>query len=58
MGDIDFQRFEARAGRFDTVHQVTFFEGLQFGSCDPITRRSIPIFERYTLGGANTVALR
>jgi outer membrane protein insertion porin family len=55
-GDIAFQRFEARAGRFDTVHQVTFFGGLQFGIVRPDhPGDSIPIFERYSLGGANTV---
>jgi len=56
IGDIDFQRFEARAGRFDTVRQTTFFEGLQFSIVRPDhPGDTIPIFERYTLGGANTV---
>jgi len=56
IGDIDFQRFEARAGRFDTVHGTTFFMGLQFALVRPDhPGDTIPIFERYTLGGANTV---
>ncbi len=56
VGDIAFQRFEARAGRFETIHQVTFFAGLQFGIVRPDNPNdSIPIFERYSLGGANTV---
>jgi len=56
IGDIDFQRFEARAGRFETIHQTTFFAGLQFAVVRPDhPGDTIPIFERYTLGGANTV---
>lgn len=56
LGSINFQRFEARAGRFDTFHGLTFFAGLQYAMVRPDNPNdSIPIFERYTLGGANTV---
>ena len=57
IGDINFTRFEARAGRFESVyHQVTLFAGVQAGIVRPDNPNdSIPIFERYTLGGANTV---
>jgi outer membrane protein insertion porin family len=57
IGDINFERLEARAGRFETVfRQLTFFVGLQAGIVKPDNPNdSIPIFERYTLGGANTV---
>ncbi len=57
LGDINFHRFEAKVGRFDTVfQQLTFFMGLQASIVRPDNPNdSIPIFERYTLGGANTV---
>ncbi len=57
LGDINFTRFEARVGRFDSLfHQVTIFAGLQTAYVRPDNPNdSIPIFERYTLGGANTV---
>lgn len=56
VGDIDFERFEAHAGRFQTVDQWTLFAGLQFAIVRPDhPDDTIPIYERYTLGGANTV---
>jgi outer membrane protein assembly complex protein YaeT len=57
--DIGFHKFEARLGRFDTIDSGwTFFEGAQFGHIRPWSGRasgSIPIYERYFIGGANTV---
>jgi len=57
IGDINFTRFEARAGRFNTVFgQWTTFVGLQGVIVRPDNPNdSIPIFERYTFGGANTI---
>ncbi|HVO32637.1 MAG TPA: BamA/TamA family outer membrane protein, partial [Elusimicrobiota bacterium] len=57
IGDVSFWRAEARAGRFDTVaFNTTVFVGLQFVMVRPDDSSvTIPIFERYTLGGASTV---
>ncbi len=57
--DVGFHKIESRLGRFDTINSGwTFFEGVQFGHIRPWSGRSsdaIPIYERYFLGGANTV---
>jgi outer membrane protein insertion porin family len=56
VGNLAFQRYEAHAGRFDSLQGFTFFAGLQFSLVRPDhPGDTIPIFERYTLGGANTV---
>jgi outer membrane protein insertion porin family len=58
-GDVRFHKLENRVGRFDTVFgKWTFFEGIQAGVIRPDStsdRDIIPIYERYFLGGANTV---
>ena len=57
-GDVGFHKYEGRAGRFDTVGGWTFFEGAQGGLIQPRSGKSddiIPIYERYFLGGANSV---
>ena len=56
--DVGFHKLEGRTGRFDTVSGFTFFEGVQAGDIflhSGQTGSSIPIYERYFLGGANTV---
>lgn len=57
--DVGFHKFETRVGRFDTVESGwTFFEGGQFGVMFPASGEindSIPINERFFLGGGNTV---
>lgn len=58
LGDVQFYRLEARTGRFDTRRGWTLFEGIQTGLLRPGTRGpqdEIPIFERFFIGGANTV---
>jgi len=59
FGDVRFHKLESRAGRFDTIFNGwTFFEGLQAGEIRPHStsdRDIIPIYERYFIGGANTV---
>jgi outer membrane protein assembly factor BamA len=57
-GDVRFHKLESRVGRFDTLGGWTLFEGLQAGAIRPHSssgRNIIPIYERYFLGGANTV---
>lgn len=56
-GDLDFHKSETKVGRFETFWKKwTAFAGLQFGlQRTDHTRDSMPIFERFTLGGANTV---
>lgn len=57
--DVGFHKAEARLGRFDTVETGwTFFEGFQGGVLLPRSGHSndtIPINERFFLGGANSV---
>jgi outer membrane protein insertion porin family len=56
--DVGFHKLEGRTGRFDTFSGWTFFEGLQIGEIFPHSGQTadiIPIFERYFMGGANTV---
>lgn len=57
--DVGFHKAEARLGRFDTFQSGwTFFEGFQGGVLLPRSGHSsdtIPINERFFLGGANTV---
>lgn len=56
--DVGFHKLEGRAGRFDTLHGWTLFEGLQAGEIIPHSGQTadvIPIYERYFMGGANTV---
>jgi outer membrane protein assembly factor BamA len=56
--DVGFHKLEGRTGRFDTVAGWTFFEGIQAGEMVPHTGQTadvIPIYERYFMGGANTV---
>jgi outer membrane protein assembly factor BamA len=57
--DVGFHKFETRLGRFDTVESGwTFFEGGQLGVMFPASGEindSIPINERFFLGGGNTV---
>ena len=58
FGDIDFQRYEARVGRFDKVYHRLVARLWAFRRCivhPDHPDDSIPIFERYTLGGADTV---
>ena len=59
IGDVRFHKIESRVGRFDTVFgRWTFFEGIQAGLIRPDSARRgdiIPIYERYFIGGANTV---
>jgi len=57
VGQLRFHKWEARAGRFETVFDKwTLFGGMQYGFLRPDNRRdTIPIFERYTFGGANSV---
>jgi len=56
---VRFHKLENRVGRFDTVFgKWTFFEGIQAGEIRPDStsdRDIIPIYERYFLGGANTI---
>jgi outer membrane protein insertion porin family len=55
---VGFHRLDARAGRFNTALGWTFFEGIQSGFILPRTADTsdiIPIYERYFIGGANTV---
>jgi outer membrane protein insertion porin family len=56
-GDVRFHKVEGRLGRFDRPFgKWVFFEGLQGGQILPATENDIiPIYERYFLGGANTV---
>ena len=58
-GDVRFHKLESRVGRFDTSFGGwTFFEGIQAGEIRPDSSSAqdvIPIFERYFIGGANTV---
>lgn len=58
-GDVRFHKVEDRLGRFDTLFGGwTFFEGLQSGIIIPDSgslHDVLPIYERYFLGGANTV---
>jgi outer membrane protein assembly factor BamA len=57
--DVGFHKLETRLGRFDTAESGwTFFEGGQFGVLFPASgavNDSIPINERFFLGGGNTV---
>jgi outer membrane protein assembly factor BamA len=57
--DVGFHKFESRLGRFDTLESGwTFFEGGQFGIMFPESgevNESIPINERFFLGGGNTL---
>ncbi len=56
--DVGFHKLEGRTGRFDTLAGWTFFEGFQAGDIFTHlgqTANVIPIYERYFLGGANTV---
>lgn len=59
IGDVRFHKLESRVGRYDTpVGQWTFFEGIQSGIIRPDSTSDhdiIPIYERYFIGGANTV---
>jgi outer membrane protein insertion porin family len=56
IGTLPFIKLMSRVGRFDTVHDVTFFEGIQMAVERPDDPSDVmPIFERYFLGGANTV---
>ena len=59
VGDVRFHKLENHTGRFDTVAgEWTFFEGLQAGEIIPGSTSAqdiIPIYERYFIGGANTV---
>lgn len=58
-GDVRFHKLESRVGRFDTEFGGwTLFEGLQAGLILPDSTADhdiIPIFERYFLGGANSI---
>ncbi len=58
-GDVRFHKAESRAGRFDRVFgKWVLFEGLQAGMILPDSTSDtdiIPIYERYFLGGANSV---
>ncbi|MBP9127944.1 MAG: BamA/TamA family outer membrane protein [Elusimicrobia bacterium] len=57
--DVGFHKFETRVGRFGTGESGwTFFGGGQFGVMFPASGEvndSIPINERFFLGGGNTV---
>ena len=57
LGDLNFYKFTARVGRFETYFkETTFFSGLQFGVERPTDpAQPMPIFERFYLGGANSV---
>jgi outer membrane protein assembly complex protein YaeT len=59
VGDVRFHKLESHVGRFDSVPWGwTLFEGLQAGEILPDSTSGhdiIPIYERYFLGGANTV---
>ncbi|MBL0057836.1 MAG: BamA/TamA family outer membrane protein [Elusimicrobia bacterium] len=57
--DVGFHKFETRLGRFDTAESGwTLFAGGQFGLLLPASgevNETIPINERFFLGGGNTV---
>ncbi len=57
VGDLRFYKTTVHVGRFDTFFQrLTFFEGVQGGFERPDDPMEVmPIFERFYLGGANTV---
>jgi outer membrane protein insertion porin family len=57
FGALAFSKATARVGRYDTCcRKLTFYKGIQGGIVRPDSpNNSMPIFERYFLGGANTV---
>jgi outer membrane protein insertion porin family len=59
IGDVNFHKLETRVGRYDTgLWGWTLYEDLQAGDIQPAStsdRNIIPIYERYFIGGADTV---